>query len=161
MAEGRIRDCKRLIKDFKLEFFCMLETKLWSGALQQIASQRFLNLFPNEDFFSNFDCSIGCRILLKWNIDCMIFYPLKATPQLVHGEIHLRGSSKLFITCVYCYNDAFNWMELQLNIGNIASSIVGPWITMGDFNCTLFLNEKQVEILFIQGECLILENVFF
>lgn len=87
IGENRIQYCRCLIMDFKLEFLCKLQNKLQCDATLQIITHRYFNLFSNEDFFSNFYSSICGRISIKWNSNSMTFYPLKANPQQVHGEI--------------------------------------------------------------------------
>lgn len=101
MAKGRARDCdcRRIIKNFHLDLLCMIETKLESKFSQHHSIERYLKLFfSNEGFLSNFECSLGGRILLKWNSDSITFFPIHFAPQLVHGEVHLKGS---FVICVY------------------------------------------------------------
>lgn len=142
MVEGRLRDCRRVIKEFHLDFLCMLETKLHQELSQEATNHNHINLFPHEETFSKFDSSLSGRILLNWNSDSISFSLLLAASQFIHGEINLRGSLSFYITCVYGSKDAHFKRELWHFINTIANTIYGPWIIMGDFNYILTFKEK-------------------
>lgn len=48
------------------------------------------------------------------------------------------------LTCVYAHNDANERRELWHIIYTLSESINQPWIVIGDFNCVLYSNEKEV-----------------
>lgn len=99
-------------------------------------------MFQKEQSFSNFDCSAGGHIWIKWNSEKLIFSPILKEPQLIHGKVLVPGNHSFFLTCIYADNEAKVRTRLWNKLKDIAAIISGPWSIMGDFNCPLFSKDK-------------------
>lgn len=142
-AASRILDCRKLIKDFHLDLVCLLETKLNSITHQSHSSLHNLSLFQSESSASNFDCSSGGRIWIKWHSERIHFELISKPNQLIHGRVNILGSHSFLLTCVYAENEARLRTSLWSSLCDIAGSSYSPWIIMGDFNCPLTSKDKK------------------
>lgn len=104
MTEGLLRNYKRLIKENKFDFLCLLEIKLNMDSLCSSFDERKLRSFSFEKRSNNFERFSGD----KWNSQSLQFTPIFTTPQLIHGSIMLHSATSFFVTCIYAHNDALD-----------------------------------------------------
>lgn len=93
MITGRIWDWFCLIRDHKLDFLCLLETKTHSPSYSNFHKSKTLALFPFEENYDNFDSSPSGRILLKWNSSIFAFTPSFTLPKSFMGKLPWLMSS--------------------------------------------------------------------
>lgn len=142
-AVGRISDCLRIIKDNNLDLLCLLETKIQSDLYYCPLPHQLYNLFNSEYFVSNFDCSPGDRIWIKWRRDRLNFELISKDPQFIHGKISTSGNQSFLLTCIYADNDVKTRKLLWNSLREMAGSTNFPWIIFGDFNCPLVSKDKK------------------
>ncbi|XP_022001205.1 uncharacterized protein LOC110898688 [Helianthus annuus] len=88
-------------------------------------------------------CDKGTRIMVGWDpslVDVMI---LAHSDQVIHSQIVFKLDQKsLFCSFVYAHNYYKDWRELWRNLCAHHSVMQDkPWIIMGDFNESLFLDD--------------------
>lgn len=90
MSDGRLNDCKQLIKDQILDLIYLLKTKLILESSSSLFHSRTLRLFPFEDSYNNFSSCIEGRICLKWNSSKVSLEVIISTPQIIHGLVKVN-----------------------------------------------------------------------
>ncbi|XP_071700288.1 uncharacterized protein [Rutidosis leptorrhynchoides] len=107
-------------------------------------------VFPRWDWLSNANtCVRGTRILLGWDSDVVNVMVLAMTDQVVHCLIDtIEGNNKFFISFIYANNNYFRrrllWRDLSMHKGFVGNY---PWVMMGDFNASLYLDDSSVSTL--------------
>ncbi|XP_020685967.1 uncharacterized protein LOC110102125 [Dendrobium catenatum] len=139
----KVLNCKSLIKSFKLDMLCLLETRIHSPSLDDPFFKISHSLFPNEESCHNFHLTSSGRIWIKWDSSKLCFTPNVITKQMINGNV-LVGNCFLFqLTIVYAANNVFDRKALWLSIGSAAPPSNIPWSILGDFNCCRFGTKKS------------------
>lgn len=86
----------------------------------------------------------GGRIIIIWNPDLVICEPLEILSQMIHCKIQDKTTSNSFIcSLVYGASSLFERRDLWSSLISWGVNHVRPWILLGDFNSTLYPNERQ------------------
>ncbi|PKU59129.1 Putative ribonuclease H protein [Dendrobium catenatum] len=139
----KVISCKRLIKAFKLDLLCLLETRVHASSLCNPFFDLSHSLFPNESCHHNFNLASSGRIWVKWNANNLNFIPNMVTSQLISGLVTVGNSPPFQISFVYASNNALERKDLWNSISLAAPSCGIPWFVAGDFNCCRFASEKS------------------
>ncbi|XP_074301387.1 uncharacterized protein LOC141632772 [Silene latifolia] len=85
----------------------------------------------------------GGRIWVLWNPTIFHVQFMYYTAQLIHMEI-IEISTQFYFYCtmVYAFNDTGERKDLWTTLNGISSTIRGPWMLCGDFNCVLCPAER-------------------
>ncbi|XP_022040053.1 uncharacterized protein LOC110942586 [Helianthus annuus] len=88
-------------------------------------------------------CSKGTRIMVGWDANLVDVMILAQSDQVVHTQILFKVDQKtLFCSLVYADNQYKNRRDLWKNLCMHHSFMRDkPWVIMGDFNCSLFLDD--------------------
>ncbi|XP_021858845.2 uncharacterized protein [Spinacia oleracea] len=132
------RDVKVFLNINRCSLVCLLETKVKAQNLGAL----YLNLFKGWCFTSNNICHPGGRIILAWNPGEFQVNPIFCSSQLVHCDITLKNGSKFWCSFIYGHNSQTKRLALWKDLCDIADTLTGPWILMGDFNCVLHTGER-------------------
>ncbi|XP_020684404.2 uncharacterized protein LOC110101006 [Dendrobium catenatum] len=139
----KVRACKDLVRDRKLELLCVLENRIHASSFSDPWFRLNHCVFENEESCHNFNLSSSGRIWIKWNPLLLSFRPSHYTTQLISGDLY-RGQEHLCVlTVVYASNSLGDRLLLWEKLREIGNLICSPWLILGDFNCCLYADEKS------------------
>ncbi|KAJ4850290.1 hypothetical protein Tsubulata_019918 [Turnera subulata] len=82
-------------------------------------------------------------IWLLWRDDIVQVQVLASHPQFVHVRVSRAGRRLVIVTAVYGSPSDGLRAQLWQNLLRLCSSIVEPWVVLGDFNVLAFSHEKR------------------
>ncbi|KAL2899707.1 Uncharacterized protein RDABS01_024789 [Bienertia sinuspersici] len=83
------------------------------------------------------------RIFLAWNPLSFYIQPLDYTAHTIHCAVFPKsGADPLNCTFIYAFNTAVKRQSLWQSLKEYAKKYPGPWLTMGDINCVLNMEER-------------------
>lgn len=137
---GHLKDCHRIIKSSHINLFCLIEIKLILDSSANMLLHKKLQLSSMEASINNFECALGGRILLKWNLDLISFQLLEKGLQFIHD--HLTYSTYSFFLTYNTNNEVHGHIHIWNSLWVLATFIYSPWLLMGDFNNILSSKDK-------------------
>lgn len=137
LTQNKVAD---LVRQHNLTIFGLVETKLMLDRIHSFMHRKF----RDWSWCSNLNTVEGGRILIMWNpllVDCN---PRDITKQAVHCSIVDKTTSKKFAcSFVYGFNIVADKRELWSSLISWGINNYDPWILLGDFNSTLFLDDRM------------------
>ncbi|KAL6584554.1 hypothetical protein OROMI_003843 [Orobanche minor] len=92
---------------------------------------------------NNYSSAIKGRIWVLWDNKEVSFQVISSTDQIVHGEVQNKAGTIAFLVIfVYAYNTREERLPLWAELRRIASSTIGIWLFLGDFNSVLEAGDK-------------------
>lgn len=86
----------------------------------------------------------GGRILIIWNPNLVVCEPLEILSQVIHCKLKDKTTSKSFnCSFVYGASSLFEKRDLWSSLICWGINHEDPWILLGDFNSTLYPNERE------------------
>ncbi|KAJ0548751.1 putative RNA-directed DNA polymerase [Helianthus annuus] len=134
------KEVRQLIKDNNLHVCAILETHVNTLNVQNVCK----NLFASWSWANNaVHCNKGIRIMVGWDVNLVDVMVLAQSDQVIHTQILFKADRKaVFCSFVYADNHYKNRRALWENLCMHQSFMRDkPWILMGDFNCSLFLED--------------------
>ncbi|KAI0492136.1 hypothetical protein KFK09_026402 [Dendrobium nobile] len=129
---------KEVVKDYKVFFVGLLETKICSLDNNQILKI----LGSNWNFFMVPAGGLSGGLFILWRKDFAVFSVLEASSQLVVGKLEVIGKGSWIVASVYGSTDSQErkllWDSLEKHC-----SVDLPLVIGGDFNCILSQDEKR------------------
>lgn len=147
-------EVKSLLKNHKVSMAGLLETKV-----RECNFSRFIKFFAGWEHVYNYDvCSFG-RLLVIWNKAVISVTCLYRRNQMVHCYVtFIEARTSCYVTFIYAMNDPVDRTPFWADLMRIGQGINAPWLILGDFNTTLFSNEREREGEVVPGNTSELEN---
>ena len=135
------KEVKKFILDNDVAIMGISETKVKLVNQDSIQS----NIFSFWAFISNSTTESAGRIWVAWDPNKVSMQPLISNPQLIHvGITSVDLKIKFEATFIYAFNFGSQRVVLWNALRNLSRSMGStPWLTLGDFNVTLKLEEIQ------------------
>jgi len=128
-----------LIKKYDIGLIAILETKLSGKGLDVLLNRRFRGWEQTNNFGSH----AGGRILVLFDPERIRLEAVIVHPQVIHCKVTCRVTSVSFLlSCVYGFNTIGSRRGLWEELISFGSSLVEPWLLMGDFNSVLRQEER-------------------
>ncbi|XP_074297536.1 uncharacterized protein LOC141628271 [Silene latifolia] len=119
--------------------FGLLETKVKPLSLNSVR----LNMCDGWSLSTNTSYHSGGRIWVLWNPSVFHVQFLYYSAQLIHMEVvEVCTQFHFYYSMVYAFNDTADMKSLWADLNGIASTVQGPWMICGDFNCVLSPAER-------------------
>ncbi|GLT36563.1 hypothetical protein SLA2020_109330 [Shorea laevis] len=132
------RECKELIKMQKPEIICFLETKAEAGS----PDLRFMLRFGYDKQFRVHSHGRAGGLWLFWKSSLVDLEVLSSTNQAIHCLV--RQQRLLFLsTFVYVQPHTTMKKEFWSFLQDLALSITGSWVLIGDFNDIATVDEAS------------------
>ena len=113
----------------------LVETKVKAQNMGQL----YRSLFKGWCFTSNSAYHKGGRLVLSWNPNCFNVMILSCSAQYIHCLIHpVSEAASFHCTLIYVENDAKERKLLWRALEEVAMTMKGPWLAVGDYNCVLY-----------------------
>ncbi|XP_074304514.1 uncharacterized protein LOC141639250 [Silene latifolia] len=101
------------------------------------------SLYEDWSVFTNSSCHKGGRVWLIWDPGMFMVTIQEITAQCIHAHILDRGRNITFwVTMIYGLNKPTERESLWHRIRKYHHNTKGPWITCGDFNALLVVDER-------------------
>ena len=127
------------LKKNKVDIMGILETKLKRQDSKDIVKHKFRNWASLDNFHKH---QAG-RILILWNPNKIRINPVESTAQAIHCHAScLTTGSNFYISFIYGFNTVVGRRPLWDNLKDFSSNLDSSWITLGDFNNVLNLEER-------------------
>lgn len=131
-------DVKSLLISNKVFLVGLLETKISSQH-----KDRVVNAFNSWCMVANYDSDSYGRIWVLWKDAKCTVRCVEQSSQFMHCEVLLHDLKVLVnITFIYGFNDPEGRTALWTDLRRIGDTVSLPWLLLGDFNTTLFLDER-------------------
>ncbi|CAI9090075.1 OLC1v1024765C1 [Oldenlandia corymbosa var. corymbosa] len=119
-------------------------TKSKKGGVKSTPSSVVHSIAPGWSSEHNFDfCSVG-RIILCWNTSTLCVQILGKSAQALHCLVDIRSRRiSFFATFIYAENVSSLPQLLCKYIRQLHSTISGPLMILGDFNCLLHSTDRN------------------
>lgn len=135
---NRHLDIKSFMISNKFYLVGLLETKVSFQHRDRVAK-----VFGAWNMSANYNTSSYGRIWVMWQAAKFHVMVIEQSSQLMHCEVLLiENSRKINVTYVYAFNHVDERVGLWEDLRRIASGVNLPWMIMGDFNTTLFYDER-------------------
>ncbi|PWA55600.1 RNA-directed DNA polymerase, eukaryota, Reverse transcriptase zinc-binding domain protein [Artemisia annua] len=98
-------------------------------------------------------CDKGSHIILGWDDAVIDVLLMSQTNQVMHVQVNVKADNKaFFVSFVYANNYYIDqrvlWHELEVH-GSLMRD--KPWVLLGDFNASLFMEDKSVLVRISHG----------
>jgi hypothetical protein len=103
------------------------------------------NVFKKWEWTSNGNvCDKGARIILGWDADILDVVVLCQMDQVMNVQLIFKLTKKVLLcSIVYAANNYISRRVLWNDLGKFMAVVRSdPWVILGDFNCTLSLEDK-------------------
>ena len=135
------KEVRFFVESQALDFVCILETRVRAPNKDRI----FTTIFPGWRMFHNYDHGLLGRIWICGNPDKVSIDVIHSMDQAILCHVTgLKDKISFWCSAVYASNNYIDrrvlWRHFQW-----CEPVVGqnPWLVMGDFNTTRFVNEKS------------------
>ena len=135
------KEVRSFVESHDLDFACILETRVRVSNKDRILNSLFLGWRP----FHNYDHALLGRIWICGNPERVNIDIIHSMDQALLCNITaLKDNYSFWCTAVYASNNYIDRRTLWRHI-LWSSPLVGhnPWMVIGDFNTTRFVNEKS------------------
>nr|GEX46926.1 hypothetical protein [Tanacetum cinerariifolium] len=127
----------------KYSLCVLLETQVKKRKIARICK----NVFGNWDWISNNACcSVGTRIIVGWDPNCVNFMVMEQSAQVIHYYVApLNGDKKFHWSFIYAHVHIMERRSLWRSLHKYKRSIQDePWVILGYFNAILDPSEKSM-----------------
>ncbi|XP_022024451.1 uncharacterized protein LOC110924768 [Helianthus annuus] len=134
------KEVRQLIKGNHLQVCAILETHVNVSNVNNVCNK----VYASWSWADNAaHCNKGTRIMLGWDVNLVDVMILAQSDQVIHTHIVFKVDMKaVFCSFVYADNEYKNRIALWENLCMHYSFMRDkPWILMGDFNYSLFLED--------------------
>lgn len=137
-GKGFLSLVKDLKKEYQSSFVFLLET--------HSSGDKARKLVKKTGFSGNFIVDAAWQsggIWCLWDLALWKVEVLTSSNQFVHMQVTWKGTLSWLITVVYASTSYVKRQELWDEMASLASSIVDPWVVLGDFNSILAEHERM------------------
>ncbi|XP_060210733.1 uncharacterized protein LOC132637696 [Lycium barbarum] len=108
------------------------------------AAQRIIKkVVPGWEAVFNYQQGDKGRVWLLWNASVCDFTMIQVHEQFIHGLVRVYGSNECFnFTAVYGLHTIPDRKALWHELLTIANAKTIPWLTMGDFNAIMHIDDR-------------------
>ncbi|XP_074306200.1 uncharacterized protein LOC141641438 [Silene latifolia] len=132
-------EIKRFLSQNNVGLFGLLETKIKASNWNKVRS----SLCDDWSIVTNTSLHKGGRVWLIWDPSMFQLNIIDITAQCIHAEAYDKVRKKMFwITMIYGFNKPVERESLWLSLKGYYQSINGAWITCGDFNSVMAIDER-------------------
>lgn len=126
---GTLSHLKYLIKQHQVKLLGLMEPKISGDKAEQKCHKLGFDGYHRVEAVG-----MSSGIWLLWQTQ---FYSIKVCQvqsQFIHVEVVDNNKGNWFLTIVYRNPNSKGGREFWSSVQNLASSILGPWMMVGDFN---------------------------
>ena len=132
-------DIRIFLQKQEVGLVALLETKVKRENIEEVAKR----LFGGWEWETNVAYNPKVRIWVAWRNRAYHLRVLEATDQLMHYKVHQVHTHKIcYITFVYGMNTNALRQSLWGDLRRITGQMQMAWGVLGDFNATLYLEER-------------------
>lgn len=95
----------------------------------------------NWKWLDNYTHHPNCTIWILWKEGSSDINNKESSDQYIHYKVNNVSNSYALIV-IYAHNQLINRRKIWMDINQLANSIQGPWMLVGDFNNVLNVKDK-------------------
>ncbi|XP_059315492.1 uncharacterized protein LOC132066131 [Lycium ferocissimum] len=102
---------------------------------QALAGKLIKKIVYGWQWRSNYNSVGRGRIWVLWDPSYIVYTEIASTEQFIHGSVLVKDMNIRFLfTSVYGLHTIEDRKPLWCDLGNLSTTIQGPWLIIGDFN---------------------------